>query len=260
MKRLHTVCIALFILLCSSVTPLLCAPSAYANEEDEASLARVNRELEVLWDYVDNSSAVVDDQFYPEFSKRAQQAYNEVAKTYGELARTKETRGAKNAIETLRTDLKQIQIDLLAWRAAAVAADSEAFEAASFALSDAVDVYNEDIDAYNAAAYGTQTLVNILLYGGASVLAFMVSMFLFAWAIYRNHKTEDIMQEIRRKLRWRAALFSLLLVVGAAIPAYAYFFTEYAPHLFLWVVAMIGLICVAFTYGAYFRVGRLTKK
>jgi hypothetical protein len=234
------------------------APRVHADTADEVSLSRINEQLDSLWEFVEASAEVPDEGFYPEFITKAQHAHDEIGKTYDELAYTKETKNTKRAIQVLREDIKLIQADLLTWQDAAAAKDATAFEEASYMLADTVDTYSQHIEDYDAAAYGTVTIVSIGFYIGQFLLAFFASSLLFAWAIYKNYKTDNVVQEILRKLRWRIAYLSLGMVAFSAIPAYLYFFTDILQPTWVWGLLLLPAMPVAYTVFMYAKMSRVS--
>lgn len=239
------------------------APSTvYAESKaDEAAIATVSDELSELWRYADMSAATPDETFYPQFAERAGQTAKALGKAHDELAKTEETGKTKEVISRLLEDIVVMQDLVTAWGNAADVGDSNAFEAVSYSLDEAVQLYNKDIEAYDDAVYGTKVLIDVVLYAGLSAVSITLSAWLFAWAVLKNHRQEtDAGAEALRKLRWYAAAVSLLAPIGIAPMFYQYFFTEHRPMVWLWVVPAISIAVVVALAVRYLQVRALVKK
>ncbi|HEX9153348.1 MAG TPA: hypothetical protein VF809_00845 [Candidatus Saccharimonadales bacterium] len=233
------------------------ASVANADSQDERSMTKISDVLSSLWDFVDSSASVPDETFYPDFVTRAQNTRSEIDKAYAALGKTNETGRTKKAIEVLREDIQLIQISLVSWEDAATAKDSETFEDASYVLSMAVDEYNTHIDDYNHAAYGVGALAEVMLYVGSYVASLALTCLLFAWAAYRNNKTDDVAKEILRKLRWQAGTASLPVLAVATLPLCLYLFTENLLPVWAWCLMALSFAPLAFVLVRYFRVRRM---
>lgn len=256
MKRLklHMYCLGIVVAVFCFWLP---APVANADSQDERAMSRISDALNSLWDFVDSSASVPDDTFYPDFVTRAQNTRSEIDKAYAALGQTNETGKTKKSIEVLREDIQLIQISLVSWEDAAAAKDSGTFEDTSYVLSMAVDEYNTHVDDYNHAAYGARALAEVMLYVGSYVVSLALTCLLFAWAAYRNNKTDDVAREILRKLRWQAGIASLSVLAVAALPLCLYLFTEHLLPVWAWCLMALSFAPLVFVFVRYFRVRRM---
>jgi hypothetical protein len=257
MKRAKLLLLALLV----SFAALYVAPvqRVHADAADEAALSSVEDELTLLWDYVDNNADKPDAEFYPVFVGLADETLAEVDKAEKQLAKTKETRGTKEAVERLREDIQQIQIGLFAWRESAASNDSAGFEDASYFLQGVVEIYNEDVEKYNHSAYGTQAVMTFLAYTIPLATSLAICAFLFAWATLRNDHSQDIVAEIQRKLRWHMALAMLAPIVAGSVLLYLFFFTA-VTLMWAWIGFGVSLVPLAYEIVRYVRVSMAAAK
>jgi|GEM_PF-3237244 len=257
MKRAKLLVLALLIAFAGVC--FIPSQRVYADAADEAALSSVEDELTLLWDYVDNNADKPDAEFYPVFTGMADETLAKVHEAEKQLAKSKETRGTKQAVDRLREDIQQIQIGLFAWRESAASSDSEGFEDASYFLQGIVEIYNEDVDKYNHSAYGTQAAMTMLMHTLPMGVSFAGCALLFAWAILRNNHSQDVIAEIQRKLRWHMAFAMFVPIVAGGILAYLFFFTA-VPLVWVWAAFGVSLIPLAYEIVRYVRVGMAAPK
>jgi hypothetical protein len=257
MKRAKLLLLALLI----AFAGICLAPSqrVHADAADEAALSSVEDELTLLWDYVDGNADKPDAEFYPVFVGMADETLAQVDKAEKQLAKTRETRGTKEAVERLREDIQQIQIGLFAWREAAASNDSAGFEDASYFLQGVVEIYNEDVEKYNHSAYGTQAAMTVLAYTVPFAVSLAACAFLFAWAVLRNNHSQDVVAEIQRKLRWHMAFAMFVPIAAGGILLYLFFFTA-VPLVWAWVGFGVSVVPLAYEIVRYIRVRMVTLK
>jgi hypothetical protein len=258
MKLLRT--LAISALLVTGFTAILLPAAAQATPADEKALERVEKELDTLWTYVDDSKSLSNDVFYPEFVKRARHAQDEIAKTEQELTASTETREAKKAIDRLREDVEQIQVALIAWRAAAEAKDTLGFEDASFLLQSVIEIYNEDVDAYNSATHGSRAVVALATHIAPAFFALALSAMLLAIAFYYNNETDDVVGEIKRQLRWHVWFASLFALAVSLVPVGLYLFSEVTMPVWGWWALALGLIPLLLVLARHAKLRRLAGR
>ena len=257
MKRLRILLIALVLAL--GVTSFLPLQHAYADTADEEALATVEDEVSLLWEFADQNNTQPDADFYPAFVDMADSALKKIDKAEKQLAKSKETKGTKRAVELLREDVQQIQVGIIAWRESAAASDGAGFEDASYFLQGVVGIYNDDVDAYNRSAYGTKATMTMLAYILPLVLSFTAAAFLFAWAVLRNNHSQEVIVEIQRKLRWHMAIWMLVPIVTGTLLGYLFFFTAVSLW-WAWVLFGASFLPLVYEIVRYIRIKLLVKQ
>lgn len=258
MKR-HSLLRKIGLLL--AIFAIILPASHVSAASQDATIASVGDSIDGLWQYVDNNSNLPDEQFYPEFAKKAGEAENQAAAVYEYLGTVKEKdEDVAVAVATIRDDIASIRDQLGIWRQAALDEDSYSFESANSDLGDMVDKYNHDIDAYNALKYAGKSINAIAGYTGIPALCFMATALLFAWALYKNQEEDDPLQEAIRQLRWRVAV-SMAAVFGATlIPMAVYFSAQSHPTWLLWMPTFIALAALFYFVGTLIRVWVLGRR
>jgi hypothetical protein len=249
------------VLLCIWFVAAACvSPAAYASTRDEAAMGRAGQAIDDLWGFVDDSGKLDDNQFYEEFVRRTGDTEEVVGDTYRELAATSENGRAGEAIRAIRNDVGTMESQLHEWQNAAAQKDASAFETANGNLADTVDLYNSHIDAYNAAKNGGRSVYDIIRYAIGPAISFALCSFLLAWAIYYNQKQDDVVKELQRRLRWQGVRSAAGILVGTAVPAWLFFFTDVIVPPWVWFLSLPGLAALLFTGYRYLKVIFLVRR
>lgn len=231
-----------------------------ATSRDEMAMGSVAQTIDDLWTFVDNSTNMSDAKFYPEFVTRATKAGETVNKAYQELAGTNEKGQAKQAIYAIRSDIGTIDSQLNSWRDAALSEDPDMFQQASDTLADTIEVYNDHVDVYNAAKDGGKSAFAIAGYAAGPAAAFAFCCAMLAWAVLGNQKTDDVAKELRRRLRWHGVISAAAILVGLAVPAVIFFFTDIVVPAWTWWLVLPGLLALLYTAFRYLRVIVLSRR
>lgn len=250
-----------FALLLVLGASTLYAPAAYADTTDESHLKAASDAVNSLWDFVEVSGDLEDEVFYPQFADKAADARQKIDEAYNDLLASQETGSTLEAIHTLQKDVWQMGEGVDAWRAAAVAQDDVKFQTASDQLGLLMDsTFDHDLDLYNAAEYGQRTVSRVALHGGSVAVAFMLSCFFFAAALFRDEKQHDTAKEILRRLRWHRAYAMLAILAGTAIPAVIYFVWNIEPTHWIWLLVLPGFGVLLFDQYRYFRTWLIIRR
>lgn len=221
---------------------LVAAPvPAYADPDDDVALEKVDTQIAYLWEVAESSGGIENNDFFPAFAKELKGARQTLLAIHADLARTTETGRSKDAVETLRSDIKQMEKDLAVWQAASEDEDVKAFEQASADLSDTVADFGFHLEEYEQVAYTEKAIKDILLHSLPVTIAFAISALCFARAVLNNNRDIDVQQEITRKLRWHAFVGSLLVTAALVMPFYVYMFTDYAVVWWHWMLVVPGV-------------------
>jgi hypothetical protein len=236
------------------------APTAvYADSHDEEAMVRVGNAIDNLWSFVDTTGSLPDSQFYAQFADRALSARDEANSAYQELGKTTERGDTRQAVFKIRQDVGQMSTQLLQWRGTALNGDSDGFSTVNNELGDTVTTFNADVNTYNGDKDGNRSAYEVGAYASAPAAAFLLSCLLFAWAVYRNDKQDDVVRELHRRLRWRAAYSSLAVLVGSAAPTIAFFLNAVVSP-WLWLFVVPGASALLFTLVRYLKVWLLTRR
>lgn len=234
--------------------------SALADSRDEVAMGQVGQSIDDLWSFVDDSGNMKDDEFYPEFAQRAMLADETINASYQQLVTTREKGKAREAILAIRNDIGAIEVQLNAWRDAALAQDATSFEQVNNQLSDTVDQYNHDIDVYNAAKDGGKSAYAIAGYAVGPAAAFALLCLLSAWALIANEKTDDVANELQRRLRWHGVFSAATVLLGVGVPAVWFFFTDFLVPKWTWCLMLPGIFALLLTAFRYLRVRFLSRR
>lgn len=258
MKKLN---LCTSIVTASAIFVFMVFPSAaHATPRDEDAMETVATQLMGLWTFVDESTQLPDEQFYPEFSQRAAKAHTRISHAYDELNETTEVGAPKSSIQDIQHEITTILKQLDTWQAASKASDAAAFQAASDELSSTATSYNEAVASYTSVTYGDKATMQILLHVSILLASFACCMLLFARAFYQNTKTQDAAGEILRRLRWHEAFASVLIAIGSLVPFYIFFFTDATPLWWTWILFATGIILVGLGFARASKAKRLDKK
>ncbi len=248
--------VVLSMILVVTATPT----AAYADAQDEAAMSRVGNAIEDLWGFVDNTGSMPDDQFYAQFADRALSARDDILGAYKVLGQSSDTGEAKRDINKVQDDVGRMSDQLLQWRQAALNKDSDAFETVNSSLGDTVAGFNNDVNAYNAAQDGNRSTYTVGAYAAAISGAFLLTCVLFAWAYYRNDKSDDVAAELRRRLRWQGAYSAAAILVATIVPTAIYLWTTLVMSPWFWALLVPGVGGLLFTTGRYIKVLVLTRR
>lgn len=240
----------------SARTPL--AGSGVATGSD-VSLADVGGQIDLLWQFVDDNAGLPDDQFYPKFVEHATVSLAKISSIYKSIKIDTTNTDQAAAMTAIKKDVGVIRDRLETWRKAGLDRDSYNFEVANDSLSSAVDTYNADVDAYNVAKYGSRTQRELAVYVGTPALVFAVLCATAAWAFYRNARTQEVVGEVMRRIRWYITYAVAALLGMSLIPCLMYFFTTQQISIVVWLPAAVVLAVLLRLLVWYFRVGQLPR-
>jgi hypothetical protein len=245
MKKIRALFTALAVMTMLVGTLGLTTNRAYADVNDDKALEQVNTAIDKLWQTMEGSP-VYSQRFYQSFAAQADETAKQMAAASQTMARSTETGEAAETVKELRNGVGAMHGELTKWRAAALAQNQAAFDAANEKFNTAIDRYNAAIDRYNAAAIlvpgltGTQWFYRLVLIG-----AVLLSLVLFAWARFRKAAPEV------KRARLKVALHSLWPLAGAAVNYILYFHTPLTVYYGYLGFVLLGFIPFGWAIWSY---------